>query len=86
MYVTHTPCKNKYIKGSLKRFLCNNCRGLVKPYYLKKLLGKKPTVLVTEVHRGEKPPRLRVTPRRVTVYGNCRKLNADHLKDEFNYH
>ena len=36
MYVTHKPCKNKYIKGSLKRFLCNNCRGLVKPYYLKK--------------------------------------------------
>ena len=31
-YGINTPCKNKYIKGSVKPFLCNIFMGLVKTY------------------------------------------------------
>ena len=40
---------------------------VVEPYYLKNLLGKMPTVLVTEGTREENPPRHRLTPRLVRV-------------------
>ena len=54
VYGTHTPCKNKHLKGLIIK-------------YTNKTLGKMSTVLVTSVFRGEDPPCLIVTQRPLTA-------------------